>query len=131
MPGRTSTPSAILALPMKKLWQLWLARGLVMPQRLDVDVPGLPKQDREHGGAEDVAVRAGVVASVADGEVPAEPVEEPRGLQEHRKVRKPPCGGDLRAGSPIDFEPPSECGNVDGAANCGTQKEGIFRLPFY
>ena len=93
-----------------------LARGLVVPQRLDVDVPGLPKQDREHGGAEDVAVRAGVVASVVDGEVPAEPVEEPRGLQEHRKVRKPPCGGDLRAGSPIDFEPPSECGNVDGAA---------------
>ena len=87
-----------------------------MPQRLDVDVPGLPEQDREHGGAEDVAVRAGVVASVVDGEVPAEPVEEPRGLQEHRKVRKLPCGGDLRAGSPIDFEPPSECRNVDGAA---------------
>ena len=91
-------------------------RGLVVADRLNVDVPCLPEQDREDGRADDVAFRAGVVAPVADREVLAKPVEETCLLEERREVDEPSNGRDALSGRPVDLEAASERGYVDRSA---------------
>ena len=92
-----------------------LLRGLVVADGLDVDVPRLPEQDRKNRSADDVALRAGVVARVLDGEVCAEPVEEPRRLQERREVDEPAHRGDAGSGRPADLETSAERRHVHRA----------------
>ena len=90
--------------------------GLVVADRLDVDVAGLPEQDREDGRADDVALRAGVVARVADREVPAKLVEETGLLEERREEDEPSDGRDALPGRPVDLKAASERGEVDRSA---------------
>ena len=63
-----------------------LHRGGVVPERVDLHVPVLAEQDRQHDRPDDVAPRARVVAPVVDREVRAEAVEEPRHLEEDREI---------------------------------------------
>ena len=100
-------------------------RGLVVADRLNVDVPCLPEQDREDGRADDVAFRAGVVAPVADREVLAKPVEETRLLEERREVDEPSNGRDALSGRPVNLETASERGHVDRSA---VELDEILRL---
>ena len=93
-----------------------LLGGLVVADGLDVDVPRLPEQDRKNRSADDVALRAGVVARVFDGKVRAQPVEQPRRLQERREVDEPARRGDAGSGSPVDLETPAERRHVHRAA---------------
>lgn len=83
-----------------------------MADGLDVDVPRLPEQNRKNRSADDVALRTGVVARVFDGEVRAQPVEQPRRLQERREVGETAYGGDPRSRSPADVETPAKRGDV-------------------
>lgn len=102
-----------------------LPRGLVVADRLDVDVPCLPEQDREDGRADDVAFRAGVVALVVDREVLAKPVEETCLLKERREVDEPSDRRDALSGRPVNLETASERGHV----HCGSvELDEILRL---
>ena len=83
---------------------------------LDVDVPGLPEQDREDGRADDVALRARVVAPVADRKILAKPVEEPDLLEERREEDEPSDGRDALPGRPVDLKAAPERGDVDRSA---------------